>query len=441
MSITRRDLLKVGLTFSVAGCAHMGGVREIAGKRASFDWTLRAPAEAGMSASGLDSIRASIQKYVDTNQITGAVTAIARHNKLVWFGAQGVRDPKTGEAMRKDDLFRMMSSTKPVTATAVLMMIDEGKLALDDKVSRFIPSFKSQMVAIAPAGGATDASQLTIVPAEREITIKDLLTHTSGLISSGIGIAPGPASLVNKFQYGPEDRLTDYVPELGSAVLDFQPGSRWGYSGEAGMDVLLRIVEITSGQAADVFLRERLFEPLDMRDTYFNVPPEKQDRVLMLYARKNDQWQVEKTHFAPGPTRYISGAGGLFSTAHDFLQFELMLLNRGELNGRRVLRAETVELMSRNHVGRLFAEWIPPITGGAGFGLGVAVVEDESRANGRGAGAFGWGGAYGTETWADPKLEVAACLMLQQPVTTVKDDFRRALRGAIVEDKSKGEET
>ncbi|HSV54266.1 MAG TPA: serine hydrolase domain-containing protein [Burkholderiaceae bacterium] len=415
------------MSLIVGGCASTPRVD--AGVTDSFDWALHPAEEAGLSRSGLDGLRTAVQKHIDNNQLTGAVTAVARHNKLVWHEAQGLNDLQAGTPMRKDDLFRMMSSTKPVTAVAVLMMVEEGKLSLEDKVSRFIPEFKDQRVASVQAGAG---NSVTLVPAHREITVKDLLTHTSGL-SSLNGLVPGPASSkVNKIERRPDDTLADYIPRLGAAALDFQPGSRWGYSALDGFDVLLRIVEIVSRQKGDVFLQERLFQPLGMRDTCFNVPPENRPRVLTLYGREQDRWKAQKPMLGDGLTRYIFGAGGLYSTAHDFLLFELMLLNKGSLNGNRILKPETVALMSRNHVGALFAEWFPPLSAGKGFGLGVSVVEDASKGNGRGVGAFGWGGAYGTETWVDPELDVAAVLLVQQPVDSVRPAFQQALRAAIV---------
>jgi len=316
---------------------------------------------------------------------------------------------------------------------AVLMMMDEGKLAIDDKVSRFIGTFRDTKVAVAPAG-AKDVSQVKLVPAEREITIKDLLTHTSGLSSIMGLIGAGPGSLVNKIERKPDDTLADYVPRLGSAALDFQPGTKWAYSPLDGIDVLLRIVEITSRKSADEFLRERIFKPLDMRDTHFNLPPEKQTRLVNIYSSKDGNFKVEKHLFGEGPWKYISGAGGLFSTVHDYMRFEAMLLNRGMFNGRRLLKPETVSLMSRNNVGSLFADWIPAFTAGQGFGLGVAIVEDRAKGEGRGVGAFGWGGAYGTESWADPELDVAAAIFIQMNPApgNVKTDFQQALRKAIV---------
>ncbi|MBX9622568.1 MAG: beta-lactamase family protein [Gemmataceae bacterium] len=392
-----------------------------------FDWSLHEPETVGMSRDGLTKVREVIQKNIDEKVIAGAVTAVARHNKLVWFEAQGVRDAPTGAKMCKDDLFRMMSSTKPVVAVAVLIQMDRGKLTLDDPVSKFIPAFKGQKVAVAEKG-AKDASGVKLVPAERDVTIKHLLTHTSGLSSGGDG------SLVNTVERKPDDTLADYVPRLGAAALDFQPGTKFRYSPVDGFDTLLRIVEIASGKPADEFLRENLFKPLDMTDTSFNVPEAKKGRLVSIHSSRKDGFRVEKPLFGDGPWKYHSGAGGLFSTAHDYMQFEVMLLNKGSLNGKRVLKPGTVELMARNHVGKLFAEWFPPLTAGHGFGLGVRVVEDEAKGGGRGVGAFGWGGAYGTESWADPELGVAAVLFVQmqssQPGVTA--GFQQVLRKAIV---------
>lgn len=429
--LSRREALKLGAALALGACAPR--VLRADSRKNGFDWTLHSPEEVGMSRAGLEGVRAAIRKNIDNKVIPCAVTAIARHNKLVWYEAQGVRDIATGAPLRKDDLFRMMSSTKPITALATLMLMEQGKLALDDKVSRFIPAFKEPKVAVAPAG-AKDASQVKLVPAEREITIKDLLTHTSGLSSFGDQLAPGPGSLVNKLEHKPDETLADYALRLGAAALDFQPGAKWRYSPLDGFDLLLRIVEITSRKAADEFLRERIFKPLDMRDTHFSVPPEKKARVVNLYGGAKGNWKVEKPLFGDGPSVYVSGAGGLFSTVRDYMQFEAMLLNRGTLNGRRLLKPETVALMSRNHVGTLFAEWIPPITGGRGFGLGVGIVEERDKGEGRSVGAFGWGGAYGTESWADPELDVAAAMFIQtQPApANVRVDFQQALRKAIV---------
>lgn len=397
-----------------------------------------------MSEVGLQGIRAAVQKHIDNHNLPGAVTVVARHNKLVWYEAQGVRDPETMAPLRKDDLFRMMSSTKPVTAVAVLMQLEAGKLALDDKVSRFIPTFANPRVAVPPAGWeraqadpgarAQMLAKVQLVPAERELTVKDLLTHTNGL---GTG---GPGTMLANIPWRPDGVLADHATRVGGAPLDFQPGSRFSYSPLDAFDVLLRLVEISSGVPADVFVRERVLQPLDMRDTHFSVPAAKMRRVVKLHERKNGKWVPAPALFGNGPTQYFSGAGGLISCAHDYMQFEEMLLNHGELNGRRLLKPETVTLMASNHVGDLYKNAVPgfpALTAGRGFGLGVAVtVQPEIAKTGRGRGAFGWNGAYGTDSWADPELDIAAAFFVQQPslpaTMVAGGDFQQAIRAAIV---------
>ena len=251
---------------------------------------------------------------------------------------------------------------------------------------------------------------MKLVPATRDLTIKDLMTHTSGLSSGGTG------QLVNRVRRGPGDTLADYIPKLGAAALDFQPGTRWRYSASDGIDVLLRIVEIACKAPADVSLRERVFQPLEMRDTGFNIPAKDYGRILTLYSRQDGQWRPQRAAFGYAPIKYFSGAGGLMSTVHDYMQFEEMLLNKGELNGKRLLKPETVALMSTNHVGGLYGGTAGS-TKGTGFGLTVRVLQDPVAANsGRLPGAFGWGGAYGTASWTDPKDEMTAALFIQQPV-------------------------
>lgn len=429
--LVRRDLLKLGATLAASAVApSIVHAASAAGDK--FDWKLVAPESVGMSRTGLEAVRAAIQKNVDAKVISGAVTAIARHNKLVWFEAQGWANVGAGKPMQKDSLFRMMSSSKVITTIAVLMMIEEGKLSLDDPISKYIPSFKDQKVRVSPPGN-TDPAKVSYEPARRDITVKDLLTHTSGLGSVVDGIVPPLNTLADQARAGPNATLATVVPKYGTQPLGFQPGTKWRYSPLEGMDTLLYLVELRSGVPADRFLEERIFQPLDMRSTWFNVPGSAQNRLVDIYAAKGGAFETREWLFGKGPFTYFSGAGGLVSCAHDMLNFELMLLNRGSFNGRRLLKPETVALMSRNHVGTMFADWIPFITSGSGFGLGVSVLEDEARGNGRAPGAFGWGGAYGTETWADPKLDLAVVMLIQMDPApaNVKGDFTRAIRGAI----------
>jgi CubicO group peptidase (beta-lactamase class C family) len=228
--------------------------------------------------------------------------------------------------------------------------------------------------------------------------------------------------------------LAEVLPRLGCVPLDYQPGSLFRYSPLDAMDTLLYLVELVSRTPAEQFLHERIFQPLEMRRTWFNVPPSEKDDLVQIYKVDKGTFVPQRWLFGDGPFSYISGAGGLISTALDMLHFEQMLLDRGTYSGRRLLRPETVDLMATNHVGTLFADWFPPLTGGHGFGLGVRIVEDPARGGGRSVGAFGWGGAYGTETWADPALDVAAALLVQIEgvAPNVKDDFAQAIRQAIV---------
>lgn len=412
----RRDILTAIGALAAAACAAPGGSRRAGA--GTFDWTVHAPEQVGMTRAGLDSIRNLMRSLVETNVHTGNVVALARHNKLVMFEAQGVRDIATGAPMRTDDIFRMMSSTKVVTAVAVMMLVEEGKLSLDDAVSRFIPSFNNLQVIGADGQPG---------PLERPITVRHLLTHTSGLNHEG------EAARLRPLERKPDDTLADLIPRYGNMLLDFQPGSKWQYSGLPAFDVLLYLVQHLSGAPADAFLRERVFEPLDMRDSHFNVPVEKASRVLTLYARENHAWRVQDPVFGSGAMQYMSGAGGLLSTAHDFMQFEQMLYNRGELNGRRLLKSATVDLMSRNHVGDLYAASFGPYTVGMGFGLGVKVAVDPSRNTytSQGRGSFGWSGAYGTETWVDPENDLSVVYFVQQPSIPALVDFQRAVCGAV----------
>lgn len=430
LALTRRQVLSLGALLGVSACTPRL-LREASGGADAFDWTLVSPGSVGRSPAMGAALREAIQQYIDSKQIAGAVTAVARDNQLVWFEAQCASDPVTGTPIRKDDLFRMMSSTKVVTAVALLTLLEEGKLSLDDKLSRFIPEMATLTVAELPPG-AKGPSQTKPVPARRQITLKDLLTHTSGMSSGGMPSPELLALLSKNMLYPPGETLATHMPKVARKTLDFQPGTRFAYSGLDGFDVLARVCEVVSGQPADVFMRERIFEPLEMRNTWFHVPAGEQARIVPLYVRTGDAWNRAPALLDGVPATYTSGAGGLKSTAHDFMNFELMLLNKGSLNGRRVLKPETVALMAQNHVGSLFADWEPSLTAGLGFGLGVRIVLDGQKVPYRGVGSFGWGGAYGTETWADPQLGIAGVIMVQQSVRELAPTFQAALRRSIV---------
>jgi CubicO group peptidase (beta-lactamase class C family) len=393
------------------------------------------PERVGMSSERLARIHDVMQRHIDAGHITGAVTAVARRGKLVHFEAHGYRDPNAKTPMPKDALFRMASSSKPVTGVAVLMLVEEGRIRLNDPVSTYIPEFKNMKVAV-PKNGKTEQEarrgnngkpDVDLVAANREITIKDLMTHTSGLQSGGLGMALDPVRRAN------DESLASYIPKLAAAPLDFQPGARWSYSALAGIDTLGRIVEIVSGLTFDEFLRQRLFGPLGMRDTQFVIPGDKQARLLPLFRREGGAWQSTPTPGFLDTKSYFSGAGGLYSTAHDYIRFEQMLLNGGELDGERILSPKTVQLMSMNHVGDLY-RGVRGGDSGNGFGLTVYVTLDEAKATRwRTAGSFGWAGAFGTITWSDPKEDLIGVLMIQQSDETVQRDFSTAVMQAITE--------
>ena len=258
--------------------------------------------------------------------------------------------------------------------------------------------------------------------------MRDLITHTSGLVSGGAGSEAAS-------RIAPRDTtgtVADWTAALGAAPLDFQPGTRWAYSGLAGIDTLGRIVEVASGLTFDEFLRRRIFEPLGMKDTAFNVPKDRKQRVVTLYRRSPDGLELWTMPEWLATTTLHGGGGGLWSTAEDYLQFAQMLVNGGELNGTRLLGSRTVDLMASNHVGDLYERAGSP---GMGFGLTVDVVLDSVTARGdhRSTGSFGWIGAFGTTYWVDPKEEMTAILMVQTPGGPLRADFQNAVMQAIVD--------
>jgi CubicO group peptidase (beta-lactamase class C family) len=401
---------------------------------ASFAQTSASPESVGLSSERLVRIDDVMSAYMENQYITGAITAVARHGETVHFSAQGFMDRENAIDMRDDAIFRMASMSKPITGVAILMMLEEGKLRLEDPVSKFIPEFTNTTVAMLTDPNAEPSRDPDIykTPASREITVRDLLTHTSGLASSGI------ASRTTA-RMAPRDTSSDlatYIPTLGAVPLDFQPGTRWQYSLLAGIETLGRIVEITSGMTFDQFLQERLFAPLQMSDTSFVVPNDKLPRLVTLYER-TDEGQLERQDETPAwldSETLFSGGGGLYSTTHDYMRFAQMLLNRGELDGQRVLGTRTVELMASNHIGDLYG----PASNraeGLGFGLTVEVVLDPVLANTRrGKGSFSWGGAFGTYFWVDPYNDLVAVMMIQTPNGDLRTDFINAVIQAIVAD-------
>jgi CubicO group peptidase (beta-lactamase class C family) len=391
------------------------------------------PEEVGLSTERLGRITEMMRRHITTGEISGGVTLVARHGRIAHLEAHGAMDMESKQPMPKDAVFRIASMTKPVTGTAVMMMMEEGKLRITDPVSKYIPQFNDMNVAVAKASPrgpvANDeplsAPQFYTVPAEREITIRDLLTHTSGLVS-------GPLSSSEVRRVGarkPTDTLADYTPRLGGTALEFQPGSRWAYSATAGFDTLGRIVEITSGQSFDQFLKQRLFDPLGMKDVSFYATDALASRMPSAYQLVPKGVQKNTNASTMQSQVYFMGSGGLISTAEDYWKFGQMLLNGGELNGRRLLSPRTIDYMKSVHI----PDTLPGRAAGEGYGLSVRVIEHAAAGAHRiSDGSFGWSGAYGTHFWIDPKEDIVAIMMIQTPVREMRPEFENAVMQAIV---------
>jgi CubicO group peptidase (beta-lactamase class C family) len=378
------------------------------------------PESVGLSTERLDRMHRGMQAFVDRKEAGGIVTLIAREGKVVDVHAVGFQDVESATPMKTDTIFRIASMSKPITSVAIMLLYEEGKLLLNDPVSKYIPAFRTMRVA---------NSDGTTVPATRQITIRDLLSHRSG-ISYGF-LNGGPVGAAYRAN-GVTDGLTtttmtlaEGIDKLAAQPLMSQPGAAWNYS--LGVDVLGRVVEVVSGMPFDVFLRDRIFKPLDMIDTSFDIPDAKWPRVATVYSPNNNQGggiRPMKDPEAFGNTQmspvasyknktYFSGGAGLTSTARDYARFANMLLGGGALGNIRLLSPKTVELMTSNHTSD-----IPPgnlVGPGAAFGLGFRIVLDPAATQTVGsAGMYGWTGIYGTVFWVDPKEQLVAIMMVQR---------------------------
>ena len=398
--------------------------------------------DVGLSTERLKRISEAVQRSITAGNVAGAVTLVARRGKIAHFDAQGVMDVDTKKPMAKDNLFRLASMSKPITGVAVMMLVEEGKIRLNDPVARFIPEFVNLNKVAVPRPGASaappqgrqggaasqgGAPQYDVVSANRQITIADLLKHGSGLISGGLGAADA-ARLAPRT---PTDTLATYIPKLAAVPLDFQPGALWRYSGSAGFDVLSRVVEVASGQTYDTFLQDRLLGPLGMADTGFFAPPGKASRVVtMSESSPNGLRTVARTD----STVYFSGAGGMMSTAEDYLQFAQMMLNGGELNGWRYLSPQTMALMTSNHTGDMVNGQFGRPPRGMGFGLSMQVVMDPVAADLRvSKDAFGWAGGTGVSFWVEPAEQIVSIYFVQGGSGgQLRGDVENAIRQAIV---------
>jgi CubicO group peptidase (beta-lactamase class C family) len=391
------------------------------------------PEDLGFSGKRLERIDTAMRRYVDEKKLAGVVTLVARQGAVVHFGKCGMADIEAGNPMERDTIFRIYSMTKPITSTAVLMLMEEGRLRLADPIAQHIPSFKDvKVLDNAPGSGVRQ------VNTDRPITIRDLLTHTAGL---SYGFDPVYIDELYRehiwgpMEANPELTLADWINELGKLPLAHQPGTLFRYS--VATDVLGYLVQVISELPFETFLKQRIFEPLGMIDTDFWVPPEKVVRFAANYGPDPEIGlkviDPPATSHYTRPSKAPSGGGGLVSTAGDYLRFAQMLLNKGELDGERLLGRKTVELMTTNHLPAGVYCFDDP---SSGFGLGVSVLMDPARAQTLGSpGNFGWSGAANTNFWVDPRENLLGILMLQfmpsdaYPVVT---DFRNLVYQALV---------
>ena len=374
------------------------------------------PESVGMSSDRLARIVATLQADVDSKKIPGAVLLVARDGKVVQYEAIGKIDPAGSAPMTKDAIFRIYSMSKPVTTVAAMMLVEEGKLKLDDPVSKYIPAFAKMQVGVEKADAAGGKPTLELVPARRPITVQDLMRHTSGITYGFFG-----SSLV-KTAYTDANLLADdvsnevFAERVAKLPLAFQPGSTWDYSHST--DILGRVVEVVSGKSLYQFEKQVLLDPLGLPDTAFNAAAAPQQKRVVEPFADDRNFGLNANFFDPRVVgKWESGGGGMVSTAMEYARFAQMLLNGGTLDGKRYLSPKTIGFMTSDHLGTAIATTPLYLPGpGFGFGLGFAVRKTSGEAVYPGeAGTFYWGGAGGTYFWVDPKTRLIAVLMLQSP--------------------------
>ncbi len=382
------------------------------------------PAKAGMDAAQLQRIAPRMKAFSDAQAVSGAVTLVVRKGALAHFEAAGFQDVEAKKPMAKDTIFQIMSMTKPFTGVAIMMLVEEGKIRLNDAVELHLPEFRNQWVLVSDKDGVR-----TLKKPARPITIRDLMSHTSGL-PNNTPLGPIMVKL--------DRTLADAALVYSQQPLDFEPGSEWRYS-NTGIATLGRIIEVASGMSFEKFLETRIFQPLGMADSYIFLPAEKQARVAPVYGRKDGHLaKADGNILAGDPLEFRKGAkySGpehmMYSTAWDLAQFYQMMLNHGTWNGKRLLSPSSVATMTLLHTGDLKAGHNP----GTGFGLTWEVTKNnQGTLTGQQIGTFGHGGAFGTYGWVDPKQNLVGVFLVQSTVDTrsVRDAFVGMANAAIVE--------
>ena len=385
-------------------------------------------ATSGFSEERLKKIDNQMNEWVKKGWVNGTVGLIIRNGKIVYYKSAGYNDMEAKLAMKKDDIFRIASQTKAITSVAVMMLYEEGKFLLDDPISAYIPAFSSEKVL--DKFNEADTTYTT-VPVKRQATIRDLLSHTSGIGYAQIGSKEANAIYAkSNITAGVDvsgDKLSDAMSRLGALPLMHQPGEKFTYG--LNVDVLGDLVEIWSGMSLEDFFKTRIFEPLGMTDTYFNLPASKASRLVNMYSEDSTGKLLKQTGEALGghidyPLRkksYFSGGAGLSSTAYDYAVFLQMMLNGGTYNGKRLLSRNTVRMMTMNQIGDV------PF-GNDKFGLGFSVVTERgSAATPSQEGTYSWGGAFKTSYWVDPK-EKMVIVFYRQLLNTTHDDLSNKFR-------------
>jgi CubicO group peptidase (beta-lactamase class C family) len=414
---------------------------------AAFAWTQElppaSPEEVGLSSQRLDRIGQAFRREIDQGKLPGVVVAVARKGRLAYYESIGFRDKESRDAMPKDAIFRIYSMTKPLVSVAAMILAEEGALQLTDPVSKFVPAFKGLQVSVAKVDSEFARATYTTVPAEREMTIQDLIRHTAGLAYGEITAnVPVKEAYAKAGVYRPNVRDYDAremtpaeeLERLSKAPLAHQPGTVWEYS--MATDVLGRVVETASGKRLADFLDERLFKPLKMSDSGFWVPKDKLGRLAAPLAVDPASGAPNRLIDVSAPPGNDSGGAGGVSTAIDYLRFAQMLLNGGKLDGVRILSHTTVSLMTADHLGTRISAAVTPGelllgTQGYTFGLGFAVRQGAGIAGVPGsAGEYMWGGYAGTYFWVDPKEELVGIYMTQAP-SPIRAYYRRLFKQLV----------
>ncbi len=368
---------------------------------------LAAPEEVGLSAERLQRLGDVLRGEIDRGRVPGTVALVARRGRIAHFEALGARDPESGAAMHKDSIFRIYSMTKPIVSVGAMMLWEEGQFLLGDPLAKYLPEFADRKVAVERDG------RIELVPAERDITIQDLLRHTSGLTYEFRGNAPVQKMYMDAKVFRRNQTNEEQAATLARLPLMHQPGTRWEYS--RSTDVLGRLIEVLTGESLGEFLAERILRPLGMADTDFHVPAAKHPRLAEAFARDPESGAgVQLIEVREKPS-FESGGGGLVSTAMDYARFLQLLLNGGTLDGVRLLSRKTIEYMTADHLGGVTGapDLLIP---GYGFGLGFSVRLQAGIAQVPGSvGQYYWGGLAGTTFWVDPAEALFALLLIQGP--------------------------